>query len=262
MARASGDRGELPLGFWVDVGALMKGAEELVLLICMGAEEALLALVQLDLSCFDGSSHAPLLCDHGGNFSVCVMIALELSCDSPVFLGPGIVVHCSVCGVVDEALKEPVREFSLFIDSDVLQGKEFVLVDGLINAGSAQAVQPIQLDIGGEDMHDMVAIRDWDEEIKDVSFVFFISFWHLPSPLPFHISPVSVFCPVLVGFFQMSRMCLMLCQIITPLFEYFELFLIVMANFLIFLHNSSQSLHDEEELLPAWCPVSFESSTH
>ena len=66
----------------------MKGAEQLVSLVGMGAKQALLALAQLDLSCLDGSSHAPLLCNHGGNFSVHIVISLELSCDSPVFLGP------------------------------------------------------------------------------------------------------------------------------------------------------------------------------
>ena len=65
----------------------MEGAEELVPLVGVGPEEALLALVQLDLSCLDGSSHAPLLCDQGGNFSMHLMVSLELSCDPPVFLG-------------------------------------------------------------------------------------------------------------------------------------------------------------------------------
>ena len=260
--RASRDRGELPLGFWVDVGALVKGTEELVLLVCMGAEEASLALVQLDLSCFDGSGHTPLLCDHGGNFSMHVMIALELSCNSPVFLGPGIVVHCSVHGVVGEALKEPVREFSLFIDSDALWGEEFMSVDGLVDASGAQAVQPIQLDIGGEDMHDMVAVSDWDEKIEDISFIFFVALWPSTFLLPLHIPLVCVLLPVFIGCFQVSCMCLMLCQIIASLLECLKLFLIVMADFLIFSHNSSQSLHDEEELFSAWCSVSFESSAH
>ena len=53
----------------------------------MGAKQASLALVQLDLGSLDGSGHAPLLCDNGGNFSMGLMVALELSCDSPVFLG-------------------------------------------------------------------------------------------------------------------------------------------------------------------------------
>ena len=83
----------------------------------------LLALVQLDLGSFDGSSHTPLLCNQGSNFSMHVMVLLELSCDPPVFLGPGIVVHGSVHGVVGKALKEPIGEFPLFIDGDVL-GRE------------------------------------------------------------------------------------------------------------------------------------------
>ena len=65
----------------------MEGAEELVPFVGVETKEASLALVQLDLSCLDGSSHAPLLCDQGSNFSMCLMVSLELSCDSPVFLG-------------------------------------------------------------------------------------------------------------------------------------------------------------------------------
>ena len=137
-----------------------------------------------------------------------------------------------------------------------------MVVNGLVNANGAQTVESIQFDVGGEDMHGMVAIKDWDEKIKDVSFVFLISFWCLPASLPFRVSPVSVLYPVLVGFFQASHVCLTLCQIVALLLEYFELFLVVAADFLILSCNSSQSLHNEEELLPAWCPVSFESSTH
>ena len=98
----------------------MEGAEELVPLVGMGAKQALLALVQLQLGHFDGSSHAPLLCNQGGNFSVGVMIPLELSCDSPVFLGTGIIVHCSVGGVVGKGVEEPIGELPLFINSDML----------------------------------------------------------------------------------------------------------------------------------------------
>ena len=98
----------------------MEGVKELVLLICMGAKQVTLALVQLYLGCLDGSSHAPLLCDQGSNFSVCLVISLELSCDSPVFLSPGVVVHGSVYGVAGEGFKEPMREFPLLIDGDVL----------------------------------------------------------------------------------------------------------------------------------------------
>ena len=65
----------------------MEGTEELVPLVGMGAEQVSLALVQLDLGCLNGSGHAPLLCDQGGNISVHLVISLELSCDSPVFLG-------------------------------------------------------------------------------------------------------------------------------------------------------------------------------
>ena len=57
----------------------MEGAEELVLLVGVGAEQALLALVQLDLGSFNGSGHAPLLCNQGGNFSMHVMVPLELA---------------------------------------------------------------------------------------------------------------------------------------------------------------------------------------
>ena len=71
----------------------MEGAEELVLLIGVRAKQVSLSLVQLYLSYLNGSDHAPLLCNQGGNFSVHVMILLELSCDSPVLLGAGVVVH-------------------------------------------------------------------------------------------------------------------------------------------------------------------------
>ena len=66
----------------------MEGAEELVLLIGVGAKQLSLALVQLELGHFNSSGHAPLLCDQGGNFIMHVMVPLELSCNSPVFLGP------------------------------------------------------------------------------------------------------------------------------------------------------------------------------
>ena len=61
--------------------------EKLVLLVGMGAKQMSLALVQLDLGSLDGSGHTPLLCNHGSNFRVGLMVALELSCDSLVFLG-------------------------------------------------------------------------------------------------------------------------------------------------------------------------------
>ena len=108
----------------------------------------------------------------------------------------------------------------------------------------------------------MVTIGDWDEEIKDVSFIFLITFWSLTLALPCCIPSVHVFLPVFVGSFQVSCARLMLCQIFSSLLEYLELFLIVMANFLIFVCNSCQSLHNEEELLSSRQPVSFESSAH
>ena len=230
----------------------MEGMEKLILLVCMGAEQASLALIQLDLSCLNGSSHAPLLCDHGSNFSVHVMVPLELSCDSPVFLGPRIVVHGRVCGVIGEAFEEPVGEFPFFINSNVLRGEELVPIDGLVDANGAQTVQSIHLDVWGKDMHGVVSIRDWNEEIKDISFVFFIALWPSTLPLPVCISSVCVFLPMFVGCFQVSHACLMLCQIFPSLFEYFELLLIVMADFLIFARNSCQSLCNEEKLLSPW----------
>ena len=118
----------------------MEGAEKLVPLIGMGAKQVSLTLVQLDLGCLNGSGHAPLLCDHGSNFSMHVMVALELSCDSPVFLGPGVVVHRDVHRVVGKAFEEPVGELPLFFDGDALWWEKLVLIDGFINANGTQAV--------------------------------------------------------------------------------------------------------------------------
>ena len=227
----------------------MEGTEELVPLVGVGAEQTLLALVQLDLGCFDGSGHAPLLCNQGGNFSVHVMVPLELSCNSPVLLGPQIIVHGSVHGVVGEAFEEPMGEFPLFIDGDALRGEEFVSVDGLVDAKGAQTVQSIQFDVGSEDMDGMISVSDWDEEIEDVSLVLFVALRSLLLPLPVSAPSVCVHFPMLVGGFQMSRMCFMLCQILPLLLEYFKLFLIIAADFLIFSCNSCQSLRDEEEFL-------------
>ena len=99
-------------------------------------------------------------------------------------------------------------------------------------------------------MDGVVTIGDGDKEVEDIPFIFLISFWHLPSPLPFCVPPISVFHPVFVGFFQVSSVHLALCQIVTSLFEGLKLFLIVAADFLIFSCNSCQSLCDEEEFLP------------
>ena len=240
----------------------MEGTEELVLLVGMGPKEASLALVQLDLSCLDGSGHAPLLCNQGGNFSMCLMVSLELSCDPPVFLGSGIVVHGGVQRVVGEACKEPMMEFSLFFDGDSLGRKELMPVDRLVNTDGAQAVETVQFDIGGENVHGVVTIGDWDEEVKDISFILLVPLRGLSSSLPLRIPPVCIFGPVFVGFFQVSRVHLMLCQIVASLFENLKLFLVVAADFLIFARNSGQSMCDEEEFLPPWVPMSFESSVH
>ena len=154
-----------------------------------------------------------------------------------------------------------MREFSLFINGDSLGWEKFMPVDGLVDANGAQAVEAVQFDVGGKYMHGVVTVRDWDEEIKDISFIFLISLRCLPSSLPLHIPSVGVFGPVLVGFFQASRVHLTLCQVIASLLEDFELFLMVTANFLIFVHNLSQSMCNEEEFLPPWVP-SFESHLH
>ena len=99
-------------------------------------------------------------------------------------------------------------------------------------------------------MHGVVSIRDQDEEIKDVSFIFFIPLGPPTLLLPFCIPSVCVLLPMLVGCFQVSCAHLTFCQIFSLLFKYFELLLIVTANFLIFAHNSCQSLCNEEEFLP------------
>ena len=153
-------------------------------------------------------------------------------------------------------------ELPLFFDGDSLGQEEFVPVDGLVDTDGTQAVEAIQLDIGGEDVHGVVTVRDWDEKIKDVSFVFFIPLRGLPSSLPLCIPLVSVFGPVFVSFLQVSHICLTLCQIVPLFFEHFELFLIVAADFLILVRNSSQSMGNEEELLPPWVSMSFKSGVH
>ena len=111
-------------------------------------------------------------------------------------------------------------------------------------------------------MHGVVTIGDWDEEVEDVPLIFFIPFGSLPSSLPFCVPSIGIFHPVLVGFFKASHIHLMLCQIFAPLLEYLKLFLIVMADFLIFARNSSQSTHDEDEFLHSHGSVSFKSGTY
>ena len=155
-----------------------------------------------------------------------------------------------------------MREVSLLVDGDALGWEKLMPVDGLVNTDSAQAVEAIQFDVRGKDMHGVVTIRDRDEEIEDVSFILLISLRCSSSPIPLLIPLVGVFSPMLVGFFHVSCVHLAPCQIFTLLLEYFELFLIVTSDFLIFVHNSSQSLCNEEEFLSSWGSVSFESSMH
>ena len=229
----------------------MEGTEELIPLIGMGAEQVLLALVQLDLGGLDGSGHAPLLCNHGSNFSVHVMVPLELSCDPPIFLSSGIIVHCSVHGIIGQAFEEPVGKLPFFVNGDALGREELMPIDGLINPSSAQTVQPIQFDEWGEDMDGISSIGDGDEEVIDISFILFVPFWSLCFSLPSIIPSVCVLLPMLVGCFQVSCVHLVFCQIFSLLLECFKLFLIVVADLLIFSCNSCQSLHDEEEFLPS-----------
>ena len=139
----------------------MEGVEELVPLIGIGAEEVSLALLQLLLEGFNGSGQAPLLCNQGGNVMVHVMVLLELSCNSPVFLGPRVVGHGSVGGVIAEQLEEPVGKFPLFVYGDALGHEQLLPLDWLTNPSGAQAVQPIMFDVGGEDMYGVVTVSDW-----------------------------------------------------------------------------------------------------
>ena len=191
-----------------------------------------------------------------------VMVLLELSCDSPVFLGSGIIVHGSVHGVLGEGVEEPVGEFPFFVDGDVLWGKEFVPVDRLTDAGSAQAVKALELDEWGEDVDHGVTIGDQDEEVKHVSFIFLIPLRSLHLSLPGFIPPVCVGLPVLIGFFQVSSMCLTFCQIFSVLAEYFQLLLVVVANFFMLSSNTGQPLSNVEEFLPSRGTVTFKSSAH
>ena len=97
-----------------------------------------------------------------------------------------------------------MREFSLFFNGDVLGWKELMPVDRLINTDGAQAVEAVQLDVGGEDMHSVVTVGHWDEKVKDVSFILFISLQCLRSSFPLRIPSISVLRPVLIGLFHVS----------------------------------------------------------
>ena len=111
-------------------------------------------------------------------------------------------------------------------------------------------------------MHDVVTIDDGDEEIKDVSFILLVPLQSSLLLIPICEFFVVVCFPVFVGFFQMSCMHFMLCQIFSSLAEYFQLFLVIAADFLILSHNSCQPLFNEEELLPPWGAVAIESSAY
>ena len=135
-------------------------------------------------------------------------------------------------------------------------------VDRLTDTSGAQAVQPIMFDEGGKDMYGVVAISDWDEEIRDVTFIFLIPLWSLLLLVPVAESLVIVCLPVFIGFFKASHVCLVLSQSLSVLPEYFQLFVIAAADLLVLSHNSCQSLGNMEEFFSAWGAVSFESSTH
>ena len=111
-------------------------------------------------------------------------------------------------------------------------------------------------------MDGVIAVSDWDEEIEDISFVFLIPLWSSCLPIPVSVPPIGVHFPVLIGHFQMSHVHLTFRQVLSSLAEYFQLFLIVAAYFLILSHNSCQSLCNEEKSFSSRGTVSFESSTH
>ena len=135
-------------------------------------------------------------------------------------------------------------------------------VDWFANPSSAKTVQSIMFDVGGKDMYGMIAVSDWDEEIRDVAFIFLIPLWPLLLLVPVSKPFVIVHLPVLIGFFKASCICLTLCQIFCLLLEYFQLFIVAPSDFCILLHNSCQSLGNVEELLSARGFMSFKSSTH
>ena len=155
-----------------------------------------------------------------------------------------------------------MREFPFLINCDALQGKQFVSVDKLADASGAQAVQAFKLDVGGEDMYGMIAVSDWDEEIKDVSFIFLIPLWASLFLVPVSKPLVTVCLPVLVGFFKASCIHLALCQSLSLLAEYFQLLVVVTANLFMLLSNSCQPSGDVEEFFLFRGTVAFESSAH
>ena len=236
--------------------------EELVPLVSMGAKEVSLTLVQLLLEGFNGSGQALLLCNQAGNIIVCVMVPLELSCNSPVLLSLQVVGHCSVSGVIAEGVEEPVGKLPFFIDGDTLGSEQLLPVDWFADASSAQTVQAVMLDERGKDMDGMITVSDGDEEIRDIAFILFIPLWTSILLVPICEPLVIVSFPVFIGLFKVSCICLMLCQSFSSLSEYFQLLMVAVTDFFVLLHNSCQSLSDVEELFPAWGTVSFKSSAY
>ena len=240
----------------------MEGMEELIPLIGIGAEEALLALVQLLLEGFNGSGQALLLCNQAGNVIMHVMVPLELSCNSPVFLGLQVVDHHGVGRVIAEGVKKPVGKLSLFVNGDMLGSKQLLSVDWLTDAGGAQTVQAIVFDERGKNMYGMVAVSDWDEEIGDVTFILFVPLWTPVLLVPISKPLVIVCLPMFIGFFKVSCICLTFCQSFPLLLEYLQLFMVALTDFFVLLHNSCQSLGNMEEFFLAGRAVSFKSSAY
>ena len=203
----------------------MKGTEELVPLVGMGAKEVSLTLIQLLLEGFNSSSQALLLCNQAGNVIAHVMVLLKLSCNSPVLLSLQVVDHHSVDGIIAEGVKEPMGKLPFFINGDTLGSKQLLSVDWLANTGSAQTVQAVVLDERGKDMDGMITISDWDEEIRDIAFILFIPLWTPVLLVPICKPLVTVSLTVFIGLFKVSCVCLVLCQSFSSLLEYFQLFI-------------------------------------
>ena len=149
-----------------------------------------------------------------------------------------------------------------FINGDTLGSEKLLSVDWLADAGSAQTVQAIVLDERGKDMDGMIAVSDWDEEIRDIAFILFVLLWTPVLLVPICEPLVTVSFPVFIGLFKVSCIHLALCQSFSSLLKYFQLFMVAATDFFILLCNSCQSLSDMEELFPAWGAVSFKSSAY
>ena len=51
-------------------------------------------------------------------------------------------------------------KFPFFVDGDVLRSEQLLVVNWLTNASSAQTVQAVMLDEGGEDMYGVITVSD------------------------------------------------------------------------------------------------------